>query len=215
MKSQNPTSWTFKVDKETFTSPTPQLQGRDILIQAGKENVDQYILILKGHGQPREIGQNECIDLSQPGVEQFRTILRECREGYAGRRDFTLPAEDEAFLNNMGLSWEAVIEKNVMRIVIYNYPIPDGYNHSVVDLYLRIADTYPDSQIDMAYLNPALVLSSNKAIKAIATEHFDGKVWQRWSRHRLSPNDWRPGIDGIETHLALVSSWFQKEVDQA
>jgi len=210
--STNQTEWTYKVDKQSYTTQTPELSGRDILTRAGKPQAEQYILIQKGHGQPREIGLNETIDLSQPGVEQFRTIQRECKEGYASRNDFELPTDDIACLNSLGLLWETVKEANVMRVVIYGYPVPPGYNHNTVDLYLRLPDTYPDSQIDMVYVNPPLNLINNKVIKALASENFDGRPWQRWSRHRVSPLNWRPDIDGIETHLALVNDWFYKEV---
>jgi hypothetical protein len=34
---------------------------------------------------------------------------------------------------------------------------------------------------------------------------FEGKNWQRWSRH-YPANEWRPGIDGIHTYLKKVNN---------
>lgn len=132
------------------------------------------------------------------------------------RRDFRLPAEDEAFLESTGLRWETVTEgaadQMVRRLVVYGFPIPTGYNVGVADLFLRIEPLYPDTQIDMVYFHPALAKVSGGAIGALSTEPFDRKQWQRWSRHRTSQNPWRPGLDSLETHLALVRTWLTREL---
>ena len=47
---------------------------------------------------------------------------------------------------------------------------------------------------------------------ALASEGFDGKTWQRWSRHRTPANPWRPGLDNLATHFGLVEEWFGREV---
>lgn len=211
-KDDREKQWRFKVDKQPFELDRHEVTGREILTKAGKTPVEQFLLIQTGHGAPREIELNEPVDLSVPGIEHFRTIPRECREGLQGRRRFQLPEEDVAFLDSLGLEWETVIEGKVMRLVVYGYPIPAGYNHREVDLYLRIDATYPDTQIDMVYFHPALALTSGRGIGALATESFDGKNWQRWSRHRQSPSDWRLGVDNVESHLALVNSWLAKEL---
>lgn len=77
---------------------------------------------------------------------------------------------------------------------------------------MRIERTYPDTQIDMVYLFPAVEKVSGGAIKAICNDKFDGKDWQRWSRHRTSLNPWRAGVDNLETHLMLIGEWLEKEV---
>lgn len=207
----NGQQWKFRVDKDSFAIESPYITGREVLKLAGKLPVEQYLLILSGHGQPQEISLDQKIDLSQPGIERFRTLQRECREGYQGRKDFQLPPEDTEFINSIGLKWETITEGGVMRVVIYDYPVPEGYNVNKVDMYFRIDPTYPDTQIDMFYVYPALSLNSGKAIKALASESFLGKTWQRWSRHRSAPNAWRPGIDCLETHWALVKQCLLNE----
>jgi hypothetical protein len=127
------------------------------------------------------------------------------------RRGFALPETDVEYLDSLCIPWESVIEKNVMRIVIHDYPVPDRYNHTQVSLYLRIENGYPDTQIDMAYFYPPLERKDGKPIKALSTDNFDGKVWQRWSRHRTNANPWRIGIDCVATHMALVKAWLERE----
>jgi hypothetical protein len=127
------------------------------------------------------------------------------------RRQFSLPEADDEFLRNSAFNWETVIESNVMRLVINDFRVPSGYNHEEVALNLRIETSYPDGQIDMVYFFPDLARTDGKPISALAADTFDGKNWQRWSRHRTSANPWRPGIDNIETHLHLVNDWLKRE----
>jgi Prokaryotic E2 family E len=128
------------------------------------------------------------------------------------RRSFRLPQEDQAFLDRTGMRWEAVVQDGVCRLVLYDYPVPPGYDRDRVDLHLRIESGYPDVQIDMVYFYPALAKIGGGAINALTPEAFDGRTWQRWSRHRTSENPWRPGLDNVETHLALVAEWLAREV---
>ena len=56
--------------------------------------------------------------------------------------------------------------------------------------------------------------SDGSAVRATSVRTtIDGTPWQRWSRHRTSQNPWRPGVDGIPTHLALVEHWLEYTVE--
>jgi hypothetical protein len=127
------------------------------------------------------------------------------------RRDFTLPPADVEFLELSKKEWETVNEKGVMRIIIHGYPVPPGYTIESVSLNFRIENTYPNTQIDMVYFFPHLIRKDGKPIGAVSGDAFDGKDWQRWSRHRTPANPWRPGIDNIETHRMLVDEWLKRE----
>ena len=127
------------------------------------------------------------------------------------RRDFRLLREDEEFLDSLGLPWSTIVEGNVRRLVLRGFPIPPGYRQTKADLNLRIEPAYPDVQIDMAYFHPALVRTDGRPIKAVANDQFEGKAWQRWSRHRTPQNPWRPGEDNVEMHLLLVRDWLERE----
>lgn len=128
------------------------------------------------------------------------------------RRDFPLPEEDIEFLESTGLEWETVTEGNIRRVIIRKLPTQLGYKNEHVDLNVRIEAAYPDTQIDMVYFHPPIVRVDNKSISATVDDAFDGKVWQRWSRHRTAQNPWRPGLDNLGTHIALVKEWLNLEL---
>lgn len=128
------------------------------------------------------------------------------------RRQFQLPPEDIAALNGTGLEWETVLEGQVTWLVFPHFPVPSGYNHSVVSAALRIPPSYPDNQIDMVYFHPPLSLGSGRAIRQLSDVTFDGKTYQQWSRHRTAENPWRPDIDNVGTHLLLVKDWLLREL---
>lgn len=128
------------------------------------------------------------------------------------RRQFTLPAEDLEWLESQGFEYELVVESAVLRVVINDLKVPAGYNTDKVMVNVRIEAGYPDNQIDMAYFYPDLTRVDGKPINALSTDSFDGKVWQRWSRHRTPANPWRPGIDNLSTHFALINDWMEREL---
>lgn len=127
------------------------------------------------------------------------------------RREFRLPEADEAYLNARELPWETIVEGGSRWLIIHDYPIPTGYNHATAWVALLIPPGYPDVQIDMVYFSPHLVLASGRTINALSPHSLDGKVWQRWSRHRTLANPWRPGIDDVSTHLVLIDDWLARE----
>ncbi len=128
------------------------------------------------------------------------------------RRMFELPADDREFLDSINKDWETIKEGDARWLIIKSLDIPVGYNNSIADVALRIPDSYPDVQIDMAYFNPFLARSDKKVINQLSNLNIDGKVWQQWSRHRVNPNDWQPGIDNIERHLLYVTAFLANEL---
>lgn len=127
------------------------------------------------------------------------------------RRDFSLPEEDMEWLESLGRPYELVREGAVQRVVLHEFPVPDGYTVDRVSINVRIEPGYPDSQIDMAYFHPPLARRDGATIGCLAHDPFDGRNWQRWSRHRTPANPWRPGIDNLSTHFALVEEWLVRE----
>ena len=202
-----------QIDKGFFEAPVPLMSGRELLELADKKPADQFAIYLKVKGgQPQRIGLDEKIDLSKPGVERFVTLPLDQTEGFSGRRDFILPQEDIEWLDRAPYPFELVAEGGVLRVVLYDFPIPSGYQQAHANLNVRIETGYPDSQIDMVYVYPALERADGKPIAAISSDNFDGKQWQRWSRHRTQANPWRPGVDNLATHFGLVEYWFAREL---
>lgn len=203
----------IQIDKDFVEVPVSRLTGRELLEYAGKKPAENYAIYLKVKGgQPKRIGLEEKVDLSQPGVERFVTLPLDQTDGFGGRRQFALPQEDLKWLNSTSRSFELIAKGGVLRVVLYGFPIPRGYLRRQADVNVRIESGYPDTQIDMVYVYPALQRADGKPIAAISTDEFDGKQWQRWSRHRTPANPWRPGVDNLATHFGLVDHWFSREL---
>lgn len=127
------------------------------------------------------------------------------------RRQFNLPEEDVLFLDSFGSMWETVVDRGMHWVIIHNYPVPAEYDCQKVSVAIKIETGYPRAGLDMAYFYPHLKRKDNKIIRAVCDTSIDGKVYQRWSRHRTPHNPWREGIDDLSTHLTLVDFWFEQE----
>lgn len=203
-----------RIDRETYVISHEVVSGGELLTLAGKTPVEQYLLHQRIRGSIVEVGINDPVDLTTPGVERFITQARDATEGLSERHDFDLPSNDREELEAAGYQYETVMEGGVRRLMIHDFPVIKGYNLDKVDLNLRIEAGYPDAQIDMAYFYPPLARADGKPIRALSNDSFDGKVWQRWSRHRTPVNPWRPGLDNILTHLAQVCDWLKRELEK-
>lgn len=205
----------IRIGKQTYTVTRSIMTGRELLKLADKTPPERFRIDQKFQGgKTQHIGLDEEVNLALPGVECFLTLPLDQTEGYSSRQQFRLPEADEEYLNVRGLPWETVAEGGCQRVILYSLLLPSGYNCNSVDMNLRIQPGYPDTQLDMVYFYPALVRSDGRVIKAITEERFDGKVWQRWSRHRTAANPWIPGVDYIGTHLGLVEHWLEQELSR-
>ena len=128
------------------------------------------------------------------------------------RREFRLSEADEQFLDGTGLDWEALREPSGLRVLVHRFRVPTGYNVQSTSLCVELSPGYPDAQLDMMYFLPHLARLDGKALGAVSTGfRFDGRDWQRWSRHRTGQNPWRPGVDSLATHVLLVAEWLERE----
>lgn len=127
------------------------------------------------------------------------------------RRQFQLPEEDIVFLNSLELPWETVVDQGMEWVLVQNYPVCQGYTCENVTLAVKIETGYPRTPLDMAYFFPALQRKDGKGINATSFQPIDGKLFQRWSRHRTPRNPWREGVDDLSAHLSLVNFWFEEE----
>ena len=129
------------------------------------------------------------------------------------RREFQLPERDVEFLDASGRDWETLGQGAQAGgwLLIHRFPISQGYNQPEVIVALQITPSYDTTEIDMAYVFPALSRTDGKGIPNLTFTAIDGRQFQRWSRHRSGNNRWRPGVDYVGTHLGLVESWFERE----
>lgn len=198
-----------KVDLEHFTFDDPHPTARQILTKAGKVPPERFILRQRIHGHPtHEIGLDEHVDLTAPGVERFVTLPRDQTDGLL-RRQVALAEDDVSGMDEFGLPWETVQDPTGLWVLQHERPV-HGLSDTLVSLAVRLEPGYPRTQLDMIYVYPALTLPGGRIIPATeATQQLDGKSWQRWSRHYTAANPWRPGIDSLSTHLVLAGAWLE------
>ena len=127
------------------------------------------------------------------------------------RREFEPLSDDIALLDETGLSWETIVDKD-QWVLIHGFPIPKGYNHQIAIAAIRLATGYPHAQLDMVYFHPHLVRADGKPIGATTgRQQIDGQEFQQWSRHRTDQNPWVVNQDNIGTHIILIEDWLERE----
>lgn len=176
----------------------------------------QIFLIVKGQPK-RAVGLTDTVDLRTAGIEKLRLTPTGVNNGEPApkpRRDFDLLEVDEKYLDSLGCFWETIIDAGHRWLLIHNYRVPAGYHQQMVTLALLIPPTYPGAEIDMFYTNPKLTLTSGQPIDRTQVSAVCGTPFNGWSRHRSGAAPWKPAIDNVATHLALVESAIAKEVGQ-
>lgn len=116
-----------------------------------------------------------------------------------------LPYEDRECLEAQRLQYIAVLEDRMICLVLRDYPLPDGLRPARSDLLLRLSPGYPDVAPEMWWFDPPIRRPDGQPIaQTDVTEHYLGRTWQRWSRH-FDAGQWRPGVDSLQSFLALLS----------
>jgi hypothetical protein len=207
----------IRIDKLHFVVEKRKITGLELLELVGLTPPQYSVYLHVREHQPRRIAPNEHVDLTAECVERFSTMKCNLTDGAViveGSRQFRLPEPDERFLEALGRPYDTILDGGSRWLIVQDVDVPVGYNLSRVSLAFAIPATYPDTQIDMAYVSPALVRADGKAIPALCNQAIRGQNWQRWSRHRTADNPWRPGIDDISTHLNFVNSWLCRELER-
>lgn len=114
-----------------------------------------------------------------------------------------LREQDLKFLDSLGLTYKVSVDPGFANVVIENFPTAPGLTPERVDLLLRLPFGFPDATPDMFWIAPHVTLTSGAQVPgADVIETYDDRTWQRWSRHIAQ--QWRPGIDNLETYLGYV-----------
>jgi hypothetical protein len=108
--------------------------------------------------------------------------------------------------------YSEVVEDNKNGLIIEDFNLPEGkFNVSSIRLLIFIPSKYNDTSPDMFYCYPKVVYAvTGKEISGTSgIIEFNKISWQQWSRHLNTGNDWRSGIDGIESYLQKVKHAFK------
>ena len=120
---------------------------------------------------------------------------------------------DKKYLEAEGFRYEAIADGQMIALIIYGYEPPAGYQPNTVDLLLRLAAGFPDAAPDMFWTYPVVSYVGGGIPPATQDRlDFNGRVWQRWSRHLAI--GWRPGIDNLQTYLRLIRTDLENGAEQ-
>src|SRR4051812_45039539 len=72
----------IRIDDQHYIVEKPSITGRELLVLAGKNPPENFILTQKTRGGGvKTIGLNDKVDLTEPGIERFNTLPRQVQEG--------------------------------------------------------------------------------------------------------------------------------------
>lgn len=128
-----------------------------------------------------------------------------------------LPSNDSNYLADHANNGSHTLasEGNMMCLVFHDFPLPAGFDREKSDLLLRFPSGYPDVPLDMWWFDPPIRRVDGRTIPATEViEHYLDRSWQRWSRH-LPTGQWRSGIDGLESYLALLRRELERSANGA
>lgn len=125
-----------------------------------------------------------------------------------------LTEADKKLLGAENLQYEAIPDGQMLALILRAYELPAGYEPSRVDLLLFLPAGFPDAAPDMFWTYPIVTYAGGGAPSATEVRFdFNGRVWQRWSRHLAFA--WRPGIDNLQTYLRLIKTDLEASVQVA
>lgn len=111
--------------------------------------------------------------------------------------------EDLGRLREQGLDYDLLFAQPEIGIVVRQVPLPSGvFSKPATDMLLKTTVLYPQSEMDMFWVEPDLVLASGAEPAASNAEVHFGRTWRRFSWHRNCP--WVPGRDDLLTHLEFA-----------
>lgn len=201
------------INRRKIAVPSSPQTGEQLL-DAGAYGPDYNLFLLNGEGDPTggtPIDRSASIDVKN-GMH-FRAIPSDANFGAAlasvTALGNALLVEDLARLNEHGFACEVLVEGAEVGIIIRDVPLPaDAYSKRSTDLLLKTTTLYPQSEMDMFWVDADLVLASGADPAASNLEMHFGRPWRRFSWHRNSP--WMPGRDDLLGHFEFARARLQR-----
>jgi hypothetical protein len=201
------------INRRKVELPSSPLTGEQIL-DAGDYGADYNLFLLKGEGDPSggtPVDRSESIDVKN-GMH-FRAIPGNANFGAAPNTAVAVGnealVEDLERLSEQGFEVDVLVEGAEVGIVIRGVPLPPGaYSIANTDLLLKTTTLYPQSEMDMFWVDPDLVLASGAEPASSNLEMHFGRPWRRFSWHRNTP--WVPGRDDLLGHFEFARARLQR-----
>lgn len=192
-------SFRFLVDGKDMEWPKPVVSGLVLKRLAGVDPARHDVYQEIRGADDVLVRDTDLVDLTKPGVERFFTAVAQTTEGLSA-----LPPRDATYLQGRGFAHDVVEDAGQRGVILRAFPLPEGkFNVPSTDVLILLPPGYPDCAPDMFYCLPWLNLAATGA-EPRATQvrqMFQGRSWQRWSRHNY---EWRPGVDGLHTMVKRV-----------
>lgn len=188
----------FAIDQHQKEWGKPIISGKVLRALASLQPGYALYQEVRG-GQDIEIADTDLIDLSKPGIERFISVIKETTEGLTA-----LPSMDREYLATHAIEHTLVSTGSQPGVILRNLATAKGkFSDAQADFLILLPPGYPDLPPDMFYVFPWLKLADTGAWPRAADQpfDFDGRRWQRWSRHCQA---WRPGVDGLHTMIARL-----------
>lgn len=197
---QTDRAFKFTIDDRQLEWGKPSISGRVLKALAGvpTDTYDVYLEV-RGGGQDVLVRDSDVIDLGKAGIERFITLIRDTTEGLVA-----LPESDQRYLDSHGIVADVVRDGPHVGVVLKQVSLPTGkFDHPAADVLVILPPGYPDVAPDMFFCDPWLRIVPAGHYPSCADQPhvFQGRRWQRWSRHN---SNWRPGIDGLHTMIKRI-----------
>ncbi len=119
--------------------------------------------------------------------------------------------DDREFLAEKEYEIDIAVVGGALHVVIHEFELLAAYIPSRVDLLVILPAGYPNASPDMFWTDPAVRLANGASPhRADVYENYGNRRWQRWSRHRIQA--WRPGIDGLRSHIGAIRRELAKGI---
>ena len=193
-------SFHFVIDGKRLEWGSKVISGRVLKRLAGVNPAKLVVWQIHPGRDDDPIEDTDLVRLSGEGLERFFTGKPKTTEGSAS----LLPRNDRHYLDDRRIAYREVEDGNNKGVILSGITLPEGkYQVEVADILILLPQSYPEVAPDMFYALPHLNLQATGSEPRATTERltFDGKNWQRWSRHN---EEWRSGTDGIWTMIKRV-----------
>lgn len=93
---------------------------------------------------------------------------------------------------------------NQIFVVFEQYPLPKGWNKPETRLLIIADVSYPNSKLDMFWVDEDVRLFDGRTPQAGGT--FENYLNQRWHRFSWHVQKWNPAVDNLITYLETVKA---------
>jgi hypothetical protein len=200
-----------RIDRDVFEVAQPAITGqelRNLPQPAIGDDRDLYEEI--SGGEDKLIAKTDVVRLKEDGVTAFFTSPSHVTPG--SQTAVELLQADKDFLVRKGYRYETFQHGAMTALVIFNFPLPTGYESNETDLLILLPGGFPDAAPDMWWCDPRVRLANGTdPVSTNIGEQIGKRSWQRFSRHFTAVR-WQPGRSGVESYVTLIRSDLARAV---